>query len=489
MRIRHGVAIAACTCLVLAATSTASTSSAAEVDPAPTVLSIGENNWVTLNGNTGYGAQAFANRLGGAGFGTSVYTNGRPTADVFNELPTYSVVFLHGHGAPGQIETNDSADPENALLAKIDPTIYWDVLPAPDIREVDDYLPESELDDNLLTIFSACNTADTSDVWGNLLDVAVSKGVDSVLGMRGQPLIPDADNPTPNSFGNYFWNRAGLYLQSGDTLSQSLNKALQDLIAKEGSGSGWGSYVIDGATASPGSTRVSPPRPGTTRIPGIGLIPSRPNELSPNYPAQAMTVDGTRVLDAVTADGISFRTDAATGQLLAVSGEALPSGETVLTHEEAVEVARRFAVGQLGAGGQITDLSATRDGVLANSVVSTVTIEARDSRDVANLLLIEVDRRSGRITTYVRGHGSSPVATQTSVTSDQAVGIAQQSAPGADLLGVELRHWSTPEWVVRLDDPAHDGTPALLREVHVSAQSGDITSRAVADNGDEVAAP
>lgn len=494
MTIRRAIVVAAWVTATVAATTGPATlsASAAELpelpatEPAPTLLSVGEYKWNNLGGNTGTGAKAFADQLRPSGYRTSLYTDGRPVADVFEELPTHSISFLHGHGAPGQIDTRDSSDPNTAILGTIPPTTTWDIAPPPHIRELDDYLPASEIDDSLLLIFSACETAETSDVWGNLLDVAASKGVDSVVGMRGKPLIPHMDSTTPMSYGNYFWNRAAYYLKSSNTLSQSLNKAVQDLIAREGSASGWQRYVIAGAATSPGSTRVIPARAGTTTVPGIGVLPERPEELRAQT-SQVDIVDGNEVVDAITADGVSYRTDADTGQLLALSGEALAFGPVRLTEDDAAEAARVFAMGQLGPGGRITSMGSDRYGVLRNSVATTVIMKARDAENVANVLLVEVDRRSGRVTTFVRGHAAAPATGQTAISREDAVRVAQQTEPSGTVLGASLLEWSaTPEWVVRLEVPVEDGSWAMRREVRVDAESGAVTSEGVAHRDETV---
>ena len=156
----------------LACAGLAATAPTASSTPAPAyhALAIGKDRWTVLGGNTGAGARAFGDEMAAAGYGTTIDTDGRFVDQVYDEVPAQEVLFIHGHGAPGMITTEDtSATGVNQyFFAQIPLGSLWDIQPPPQYVEWDDYLPVAQVDDLLLAVLSACQTAEEDGTWGSL---------------------------------------------------------------------------------------------------------------------------------------------------------------------------------------------------------------------------------------------------------------------------------------------------------------------------------
>lgn len=453
---------------------------AADVSPNTTldVMSVGKYNWRILGGNTGTGAQAFGQHLGSAGFRTDIDTNGRDNGLVFDALPVSEVTFLMGHGHPGGITTEESADPnEQHFLANIPPTSSWDVAPPTGVREIEDYVYASELDDVLLLILAACETAVSDGGWGNLMASAVGKNVDTVIGMANSPLIPAADSPKPNSAGNYFWARVGYYLRYGNTVGQSLAKAVQDITAKEGGASGWTRYVIDGDVANPAGTKVVPARPGTTAVPGVGVLPGRVSSLVPEEESLVMA-NGLTSRDYAMANGVAVRRDAASGTLMGLYGQAARHGEVTLTEQQALRKAWDF----LAADAQLDTEALGQPSIGSHSVIAggevvTAGFEFADELHRPNRVQVVVDRRSGLIVEYMRAFGRAGVVDAPArISSEQAAIAARSLVSDGTVTHVSRQDWDAPRWAVRMAVPGVGRSEPREERVLIDAVSGEVAA-------------
>lgn len=102
----------------------------------------------------------------------------------------------------------------------------------------------TDIDSVALWIFAGCNTADTSDTLGNLVNMATIKGVDCVIGYSDYLYWPTTNTTyAGNRFYQEFW-----YYSAGmaETISESHDIALDNLIALEGSTRGFDTVEIQG---------------------------------------------------------------------------------------------------------------------------------------------------------------------------------------------------------------------------------------------------
>lgn len=477
-RSRVGLALAISTCAALGLCVAVDSHNPAQAQSAPSALAVGKTRWPVLGGNTGAGAKAFGDQLDLAGYATTIDTNGRFTDQVFNDVRSKSVVFLHGHGHAGNITTEDtSATGENQyFLAQIPPTLTWDLLPPPQYVEWDDYLPASEIDGLLLAVLSSCETAETHETWGSLPGVLKAKGVDTSVTMFGQPLIPSADSTTPLSYGNYFWARAGYYLRTGNTVGSALAKALQDLIAKEGTASGWNRTHISGAASSPSTTKILPPRPGATVIPPVGLLPGSAATLTETSTKRESLATGD-VIDSDTTAGITIRRDAETGILLGAWGSPTLAGSDQLSTADAAELAREFLAAEAGAPIQIVDSRSTITEPVEGARTLATEFVFHDGIGREGFAVVEVDLRMGKVVSYAHDRSEvTPVPIK--VSRQQAIDSALALVGGGRVVETTIRTWTDTRWVVTIEQEANDDYPRI-RRVSIDADNGRIIDEAI----------
>lgn len=154
-----------------------------------------------------------------------------------------AIEFTSGHGGPGRI----------AIIEDFDNDDDWDKTyiragkggesNTSDYYYLSTY-SSTNIDDVALWVFAACNTANTSSTLGNLVNMATIKGVDCVIGYNDEIWWP-VKNVT--SSGNLFWHEFWYYAAGmGDTIRDSHDIALDNLIAWEGDAQGYDSEVISG---------------------------------------------------------------------------------------------------------------------------------------------------------------------------------------------------------------------------------------------------
>jgi hypothetical protein len=455
-------------------------SASATAAPAYQALVVGKTTWTVLGGNTGAGAQAFGDEMVAAGYDTTIDTNGRFVDQVFQEVPSQEVLFIHGHGHPGAITTEDtSATGRNQyFFAQIPVGTLWDVQPPPQIVEWDDYLPSSQVDDLLLAVLSACQTAEADPTWGSLPEMLPTKGVDTVVTIFGLPLIPGVIDPTPLAYGNYYWARVGYYLRTGNSVNLALSKGVQDLIAAEGSASGWNRYHITGAAQAPEATTIVPPRPGTSLLPTKvrGLLPGSASSLTVTS-TMSETLPTGRVIDNETAEQITTRRDALTGQLLGAWGMPALTGPETFDREQAVSLAEEFLSREIPGGYTIGRLRSTRTEPLKGARLLSTEIRYHDASKREGLAIIEVDLRAGNVVTFNLAHAPKLPTREATLTQDKAEALALQIAGEGTVVDAQRRDWTDSRWVVTIDQGERDGHDQI-EEVAVDAVDGRILAQA-----------
>jgi len=474
---RLAAALVACGTACAGLNSLTQSGEPASAAAAHQALVVGKTNWPVLGGNTGAGAKAFGDQLSLAGYGTTIDTNGRYVDQVFDEVPQQEVLFIHGHGHPGNITSEDtSATGQNQYFLAEIPVGTWDIQPPPQYVEWDDYLPASQVDGLLLAVLSACQTAEAHETWGSLPDTLAAKGVDTTITMFGKPLIPAASNPSPLSYGNYYWARVGYYLRIGNTVSLATSKAVQDLIAKEGSASGWNRYHISGAVASPGSTKIVPPRPGTTLLPATGLTPGTVSSLTVTASRpEALPTGG--VIDSETDEGITLRRDAESGQLLGAWGTPAVTGPETISPSGAADLAAEFLASELPNGYQVVYTTTQRTEPVVDAQVLSTEIRLLNHDGREGLALIDVDLRSGKIVGFSLGQAGIESVHDTAVSKRQAEQTALQITGGGTITQTTLRSWTDSRWVVSIEQGEFEGYP-MAKEVSVDAVTGAVLSQA-----------
>lgn len=442
--------------------------------------------------NTAVGAQELGSALSAIGYANTTYTDGRSAEQAWNDGLGDAVFFVWGHGNAGQISTDQTGPgpyDREYLLA------VYGLIPqrydyTSNIHRWSDYLPYVDVDDMRLAIFAGCYTANVSPDFGSFGQIGKDTGVDSVIGFTDLLAAPANCGNDCLHYGNYFWSRFGVYVQNGDTVEVALSKAGYDHYIKEGSYWGFDKYKIEGALANPGDVRLTPAAYGyeydsqpvgyinSFYYGSLGTGPSGIDGLTITS-EQPFIIGNRQVWDYETTQGISYRLDAKTSELLWLTAPASTTGQGELTEEEARRAAVDFASRYISWFEESDGLVTTSrphhldsDNLFGYSWrISTA------SGPGPRWVDIEVDRRTGAIVHFSQAV-ASPSTTTLTVSQAEAIGIAQEAVGAATtVVSAVSEVWNRPIWTVTLNREGDSLTPDFLWVV-VDGQSGEVTRQA-----------
>lgn len=448
--------------------------------PAPTGASSAPATLIARRFDDGLDSRLSAQHLEGAlsnlGYGSSTHLNGRRAADAWGDGLSANVFAAFGHANAGIFQTDEGpSDDRDEILAAGN---LWD-LSGGNWWFWGNYLHYVDVDDMRLAIFAGCYTANVDPYLDSFGNVAEERGVDTVVGFSDLVYYPAFCTSCDYS-GNYFWGRFSSYAQAGDTIAVALGKARNDLVAKEGDAGGWQSWKFDGALARPGDARLVPAGPGTPwNSRPFGIDPFDLLTLSISS-ARVTDVDGRSVLDVETDQGVSYRRDALSNDLLWLAAPASVAGDNAnsITEEQARDRAVQFARANVSwfdpAAGDIHLSRPTReDGDLLLGFHWRRSIDGVRGPAIVE---IEVDRRTGAIVGFSAAR-VSPKATAISISEADAVASARIAAgdPGAALVTATAEIWDRGRWSVVLDRAGDRLTPDLVKVI-VDGRSGRVLS-------------
>ncbi len=459
--------------------------------------------------NTSVAAQQVGSALTAIGYANTTYPSGRTAKQAWDDGANDAVFGVFGHANAGVISTDEGPVSEYQLLYASCPygpycySLYQE-------KFWSDYLPFIYVDDMRLAILAGCDTANVHPVYGSFGQVGKERGIDSIIGFTD--LIYSPANCGENCLysGNYFWSRFAAYVRNGDTVVNALSKAGNDLYAREGSYQGYDKYKIEGALANPGDVRLVPaaygepynsqPLGGSSSS-STSNLPSRPADilLAPSFFGELLnsqlvgptdtfnlnglttssehplTIDNRQVWDRETTQGISYRIDANTKELLWLMAPASTTGQTKLTEDEAWRAASDFADRYVPwfeeADGVVT---ASRPNHLDGDElfgyswrIGTV------SGPGPRLVEIEVDRRTGAIVHYAQAV-ASPSVMALAISREDAISNAQEAVGTVTTVESAVSEvWNQPVWLVTLNRAGENLTPDLLYIV-IDGQTGEV---------------
>jgi hypothetical protein len=336
-----------------------------------------------------------------------------------------------------------------------------------------EYLPFTDVDDVRLAVMAGCYTANAHPSFGQFSDIGTRKGIDSIVGFPGLVYYPSTCTNCAYS-GNYFWERFSLYAKNGNTVANALSKARTDLVGKEGSAGGWGTYQIAGSVPSPGSVRITPVGAGTA-------MTSQPLGVDP-YSMSSLTVatstSGTSPMgetqEVETTEGISYRRLAATSKLLDVAAPASTDGAITLSVADAETAARGFVERESNTldGWALVD-SRTMSHTDGERLAAFEWRVLNEGVPGADIVTVEVDRRTGAVT-YFSHVWANPDASEFALTADEATAIASGLV---DVAGAQVSAapdvWNRPRWTVTVDRGLDGLVPDVDRLV-IDGLTGDV---------------
>ena len=412
-------------------------------------------------------AQRLTQAASSVGYTSTGYTSGRSASDGWGDGLGSAVFGFFGHANAGIAQTNDV--PEQFLAAGTigdvdDSTFsYWS-----------NYLPFLDVDDMKLAVVAGCYTANRDLYFGSFGDIGRERGIDSVVGFTGLVMYP-ASCTDCNYSGNYFWDRFSTYAQLGETVGTALSKARADLVAKEGSAAGWEAWYVQGAVRSPLNVRITPAgwgQPLDSKV--LGIDPFDPFSLKATS-VRPMAVSDVSYIDYTTAEGVSYRRDAATGDLTWLWAPPSTEGPSGIGRDHAERIARAFAASH------VSYFDGTFELVKGGSVTRTPgdALAEFTWRPMANGVIpgpasisVTVDLRKGSVVDFV-GVRKQPTTGQFSVTEEQAVRSVTAASGEQGVVSSRPEIWGEPRWVVTLDRGLRGRVPDVSQFV-VSARSGEV---------------
>lgn len=420
-------------------------------------------------------ATEFASALRGVGYGATSYTSGRTAMGAWDDGLGSQVYGVFGHGNAGYMQVDEGpTDAEDEMIAAGTVDHINGFYNDGHISFWSNYLPYVDIDDMKLAVFAGCYTANVDPSVGSLPKVAKERGVDSTVAFSGLVYFPAKCTSCLYS-GNYFWSRFSFYAKAGDTVSVALSKARSDLVAKEGSAGGWNAWRVDGAADRPGDVRIKPAGQGQPL--GSSFFGINPFDLTALTATSSRTysVEDRNVTDTSTEEGVTFRRDADSGELLWVSAPASVQGSSILSDTQAREAAIAFAEQHLSwfdaAAGEVTDRSVSHE---PGDDLHAVTWRARGEHgDGPQRVELEVDKRTGSIVYFsaAQADGSPKEAT---VSREEAIAAATAAVgSGAAVVSAEQDTWDRPRWQVTFDRPGQSMMPDLVK-VTVDATTGKV---------------
>jgi len=367
------------------------------------------------------------------------------------------------------------------------PAVYT-VPGAPNVRSWEAYLPELA-DDMKVAVLGGCHTAAQPDNGNSWFLVLGLIGVDSVVGFRDLIYSPSTDGGTTS--GNYFWSRFSAYAQAGYMVRDVLSLARADLYAAEGNSWGYDQWAVGGAAVDPGAVRFTPASGGTLNLFGWNFIPQPPVATQSLDLASltttrqtAIVVDGRSFTDRETAEGVSYRVDAS-GELVNFIAPATTSGNSTVTHDQAIAAAADFAAAHVSwFDGQSFATTSVRETAHFKGE-SLLAIEWRPlgASGVAGPAVVraEVDLRTGNVVALTALRAAED-PTGFAVTKDQAIAAARAALGGATGAVEEATpdEWAGPRWTIRIDrGQSALGTPMKSIAV-IDGRTGQVNTTATA---------
>jgi hypothetical protein len=427
------------------------------------------------------GAYEFGKATERAGYGLFGSLEGATASDAWVGGLNAAILADFGHGNAGLFQTDEGAtDAEDEIVAAGSRTepftpehfAYWK-----------EYFPYTDVDKMRLAIIATCDSANTDVRFGSLPDMGRELGIDSVVGFGELVFYPA--NCYGSAFGcdysgNYFWKRAGSYLEGGDTVRDALSKATADLVTLEGDPQGWQNWYARGGVDDAGAVTITPADYGEEyNSHPLGVEAFDPTELI-DIDQSSSTVDGRTVIDHSTQQGVSYRTDAAGGDLLWLSAPAALSGPVMMTTDEARAAAVKFVEDNVKWFSPASmDLQEQTNAHHAAGDALSRFVWRTPEGSAANpaYVLVEVDRKTGAVVTFMAAR-KPPLPGPATVTRDVAIAAARAVAGAVgQVTRADYQPWDRKRWVITIDR----GTRGLFRDVIrvvVDATTGTVVSQA-----------
>lgn len=451
----------------------------ASAGPAQSADSVGIGQRYNDGLDSRHATSSFVDASKAVGYGGRAWNSGRDATSAWTDMRSAAIVGFFGHANAGVFQVDEGAtnDTDQFIGAGFETDV---VSQSPTMRWWGEYLPYADVDDVKLAVLAGCYTSKSDDYFGKFADIGARKGVDAVIGFNGLVYYPSKCTDCAYS-GNYFWQRFSLYARRGNTISVALDKGRTDLIAKEGSGGGWGTHRIGGSVASPGSVRLDPADDGepATSQP-LGMQPYSLSSLSVSRATQqASPLGGTTEYD--TTAGVSYRRLTDSGKVLDVTAPASYAGDVTLGLDEAEVIARDFVTSESHslADWRLTESSTTAhaDGQeLASFEWRTLTPSGVPG---AESTTVEVDRRTGAVT-YLNHVWANPRVTEFRIDRAAALEVVARlvDVTGSDVTAAR-DVWDRPRWTVTVDRGLDGLTPDVDRIV-VDGSTGEVVFRTTA---------
>src|SRR4051812_38439919 len=267
---------------------------------------------------TGPAARAFGDAMSAVGYANTTDLDGETANQGWLNGANAQVFGFFGHADFDRLALDDpapgSSDP-NTIQWHWANLSTWEVDLAPNVRSWEEYQP-GLADDMKFAILGGCHTAANPDDGNSWFLILRLIGVDNVAGFSDFVFGPTVEGD-PSS-GNYYWTRFSDYARNGYTLRDALSLARADLFTAEGNNWGFDSWAVGGANDDPGAARFTPAEAGAPNVAGTGSV------FAPVTPvptpaldlggltvtrSRSTTVDGQRVIDRETAEGVTYRLD------------------------------------------------------------------------------------------------------------------------------------------------------------------------------------
>lgn len=392
-----------------------------------------------------YSARRFTEAAAALGYVSSAHTDGRLAGAAWDDSRRSAVFGFFGHANAGIAQVDEGpTDPEDHFLVAgtigdvgADNVYFWSQL-----------LPFLDLDDMRLAVFAGCDTANSDPYWGSWGAIGREKGVDSVVGFTDLVYYPVNCGADCNHYGNYFWDRFSVYVQSGDTVGNALSKARADLVTKEGSAGGWDKWYVSGAVPSPTSVRLTPAGPGQP----FNSFPLGASSRSAGATTQVGNVESTSYTDSASPSGGLMRRGSG-GELLLLTEPPSTSGAGQVTAAEARQVAEKFAESQLP--GFIGNFALVDEGPIRHQegdLLRRFLWRPGMAGGVRGptVVDVEVDLRTGNIAYYALARASGREGAFR-LSRSEAEQIALAAAQAGRVVDVTADIWERNRWTVTVD--------------------------------------
>jgi hypothetical protein len=184
------------------------------------------------------------NSIGNGEYHATSFSDG-DAVSAFNRMKTDNIFSFHGHSRASLIQLGETDN--NIWAKKAIPTSISS-------------LTNSEFDDMLLAVYEGCNTANTDEFFGNLLEESNKAGIDNALGFQDERLAGP---------GGYWSGKFWPYLAQGNTIHASASMASDETRWHYFSNYGYGGTNSWKLSSISGASRViTPPQAGALTLPG-----------------------------------------------------------------------------------------------------------------------------------------------------------------------------------------------------------------------------